>query len=369
MNKIKDFLTKFKKNTYSLKLSSKNKISILEQLMNLLQSWIPLLNSFKIMMYQTKDKKIKKFLSNIIEILNKWNSLKDAFSKYPHIFWVFDIVIIEMWETIWKLWDSIETIKNKEEKAKELKWKVLSALVYPIVIVILSTCMVIVFMIYVIPKITDMYKDAKVNLPDLTAAVIKISDFIQAHIFNLIIGFFVFIFIINTFRKHPKTKIYWDYFLLKIPIFWTLIKKRTLILFTSSLWILLKNGVIITRSLEITSRALENDYYELKLKDITSRVSKWIELSTLMWVNEIQNWKENFLFPIELVSVIKIWEETWTLPKMLLKISTKMNKDIEEVIKNIQVAIEPTVIILVWWIVWTLIMAIMLPFFNMVNVI
>lgn len=88
-----------------------------------------------------------------------------------------------------------------------------------------------------------------------------------------------------------------------------------------------------------------------------------------MWIDDIENWKENFLFPIELASVIKIWEQTWRLSELLSKIWIKYNKQIDELVKNMQTAIEPIVIIVVWWIIWTLIMAIMLPFFNMVNVI
>ena len=88
-----------------------------------------------------------------------------------------------------------------------------------------------------------------------------------------------------------------------------------------------------------------------------------------MWVNEIQSWKENFLFPIELSSVVKIWEQTGKLSNLLTKISLKFNKEIDEIVKNMQTAIEPIVIVFVWWIIGTLIMAIMLPFFNMVNVI
>jgi type II secretory pathway component PulF len=157
--------------------------------------------------------------------------------------------------------------------------------------------------------------------------------------------------------------------ILRIPIFGPLIKKKILALFAQSLWVLLKNWVIINKSLEISSKTLENDYYEKHLVEITSGISKWVELSTLMWINDIQSGKENFLFPIELSSVVKIWEETWNLANLLIKISLKMNREIDYLIKNIQSAIEPIVIICIWWIVWTLIMAIMLPFFNMVNVI
>ena len=370
VEKIKLFFQKWINNsTYSIKISSKEKINLLEQLSNLLNSWIPLMNSFKIIMYQTKDKKIKDFLSNIVKNLNKWDSLKDIFEKYNNIFNTFDLSIIEMWEVTWKLWDSIETIKLKEEKTRELKWKILWALIYPIVITLLSLWMIIVFMVYVIPKITDMYKDAKVNLPWLTQTVIDISDFLQNNIILIIFWFIIFIIWFISFKNNPKTKIYFDKAILHLPIFWPLIQKKILNLFTSSLSILLTSWVIINKSLEISSRALENDYYEKELKDITNSISRWNSLSSCMWIDQIQSWKENFLFPIELASVIKIWEETWRLAELLKKISIKYDKQIDDLVKNMQTAIEPLVIVIVWWIIWTLIMAIMLPFFNMVNVI
>ena len=370
IDKINWFFTNWKwKINYNISLSSKDKITLLEQLSNLLNSWIPLMNSFKIIMYQTKDKKLKIFYQNIVKDLNKWNSLKDIFKKYKNIFNIFDISIIEMWELTWKLWDSIETIKTKEEKSKELKSKIIWALIYPMVIVTLSIWMILVFMIYVIPKITDMYKDAKVNLPALTQTVIDMSDFLQKNIIAIVIWIIVFIVMFIIFKKHPKTKIYFDRAILHLPIFWPLIQKKILSLFTSSLSILLSSGVIINKSLEISSRALDNDYYEKDLKNVIKNVSMWKTLSSCMWIDEIQTWKENFLYPIELASVVKIWEETWKLAPLLRKISLKYTKQIDELVKWMQTAIEPIVIVIVWWIIWTLIMAIMLPFFNMVNVI
>ena len=370
MNIFNNFFSKNinKNNTDYINISLSDKINLLDQLSSLLNSWIPIINSFKIISYQTKKKNLKKFLENIIVFLNNWDNLKDAFSKYPKIFGVFDLSIIEMWEVTWKLWDSIDTIKIKEEKTKELKWKIMWALIYPSVIVVLSLMMIGVFMIYVIPKITDMYKDAKVNLPGLTQWVIKTSNFLQENILAICIWIILFLMLFTFLRNYKKTKIYFDLYILKIPLFGSLIQKKILALFSSSLWILLTNWIIINVSLEITGKALENSYYERALKDISEWVSKWIELSALMWVNDIQSWKENFLFPIELASIIKIWEQTWKLPDLLLKISKKYNKEIDDVVKNIWTAIEPIVIIVVWWVIWTLIMAIMLPFFNMVNV-
>ncbi|MDD3793865.1 MAG: type II secretion system F family protein [Candidatus Gracilibacteria bacterium] len=372
LEKFKLLLLKFKgKKTLSIKISSKEKINLLEQLSNLLESGIPLINSLKIIMYQTKtkNKNNKLLLNSVIAELNSGNSLNECFQKFPNIFNTFDLSIIEMGEVTGKLGDSIETIKLKEEKSRELKNKIIGALIYPMVIISLSIIMIGIFMVFVIPKIEQMYKDSKVNLPSLTQNVIDISDFLQENIIILILIIIFLIFGIINFKNNIKTKIYWDHMIIKLPLFGPLIKKKILALFTSGLGILLKNGIIINKSLEISSKSLENKYYEKELQEITSRVSKGIELSVLMGINEIQSSKENLLFPIELASVVKIGEETGNLSNLLIKYSIKANKEIDEIVKNIQTAIEPLVIIGVGLIVGTIIMAIMLPFFNMVNVI
>ncbi len=361
-------LKKIFKNNW-VKLSVKEKIFFLEQLSNLLWSGIPIINSFTIMRHQSKNKKIKIIIEDTLQKLKTGKDLKYIFSIHERTFNSFDISIIEMWELTGNLSESIDTIKEKEEKTKELKWKILWALIYPMLIVFLSVSMIFIFMIYVIPKIKWMYKDAKVNLPDLTNNVIYASEFIQNNINLIILWFIVLIACIKIFKTSKYTKIYWDTMILHIPVFGWLIKKKTLALFTNSLWVLLSRWVIINKALEISSRALENDCYEKKLKDIIKGVRKGENLSCLMWINEIKNWKSNFYFPVELSSVVKIWEQTWRLAELLEKISKKFNKEIDNITKNLSSVIEPVVIMIVWIIIWTLIMAIMLPFFNMVNVI
>jgi len=122
INQIKDFFSNKKNN---IKISSKEKIIFLEQLSNLLNSGIPIINSLKIMSYQTKNKKIKLILETFLNKINKWESIEEVAKSFPKIFTQFDISIIKMWEITWKLWESIELIKEKEEKNKELKWKIL----------------------------------------------------------------------------------------------------------------------------------------------------------------------------------------------------------------------------------------------------
>ncbi len=354
---------------WDLKITMKEKITFLDSLSSLINSGIPITNALKIIIYQTTSKKVKQFLEILHANTNKWFSLEKSFWEFPKIFNNFDISMIHMWEVTWKLWDVIETIKTKEEKSKELKSKVVWALIYPMVIMTLATAMIGVFMVFVIPKITDMYKDAKVNLPELTQNVISLSNFLQEYYYFIILWIIIIIILIKIFKTHKKTKIYWDKFTLHIPIFWILIRKKILSLFSSSMWTLLKQWVMINDALKITSGALENDYYEKEILEIVKKVSSGKTLSDLMWINLIASWKESPYFPIDLSSIIKIGEQTGEMPALLKKISFKFNKEIDYTVKNLATAIEPIVIVWVWLIVWTIIMAVMLPFFNMVNVI
>ncbi len=352
-----------------IKINTKEKLLFLDAFSSLLNSWIPITNSLKILLYQTKSKKVKILLKDLLDQTNMGQSLQNSFATHPKTFNSFDISLIKMWEMTWKLWDVIETIKNKEEKARELKTKVIWALIYPMVIMTLATAMIWVFMVYVIPKITDMYKDAKVNLPSLTQTVIDISDFLQVQYPLIIIWIIILIGLTKLFKTHKSTKIYWDKSILKVPIFGNLIKKKILALFTSSMATLLSQWVMITDALKITAGALESSYYEKEINYIVAKVSSGDPLSSLMWIDLISSGKESKYFPIELSSVVKIGEQTGKMPSLLEKISIRFNKDIDTTVKNLATAIEPVVIVVVWLIVGTIIMAVMLPFFNMVNVI
>ena len=368
---IEKLKNKEKKLDTNMKISMKEKINLLDQISSLLNSWIPITNTLQIISMQVKNPNIKMLLDYVLENINKWVSLRDCLYPFKRIFTQFDISIIEMWEMTWKLWDSIDVIAEKEEKNHDLNTKIKWALTYPVIIIFLSFWMILVFMLYVIPKIKDMYSDAKVNLPWLTQFVIDTSKFLQENVILLSLWIILLVVWFITFKNHKKTKIIYDKYILKVPLFWPLIKKKILAIFSRTLGTLLTSWVLINKSLEIAKTTLENDYYEKELDSIILWVSKWTALSELMWIANLESewWKENEFFPIELASIVKIWEQTWRLSSLLWKISVKFNKEVDNTVKNLSTAIEPIVIVWVWIIIWTLIMAIMLPFFNMVNVI
>lgn len=371
--KIKTFDMQNIIRNFSLKkhivLSQKQKIEFFDSLYNLINSWIPITNSLSILLFQTKNKNVKILLESILKDVSKWKKLEECFKNFPKIFNNFDIYMIKMWEVTWKVSSALETIQAREEKNAELKTKIIWALIYPAIIVTLAISMIVWFMIFIIPRVQKMYQDAKVNLPELTQAVIKTSHFLQENYILLIIWIILLFAGIITFKNHPYTKIYFDKFILKIPLFWPLIRKKILAIFSHTLGTLLQNGIMINQALDITKKSLDNAYYEKRLDEIGEELSEWIPLSDSMWIKKLKESNDDPYFPLELASVVKIWEQTGKLPSLLIKISTKFNREIDGIVKWLSTAIEPIVIIIVWIIVGTMVMAILLPFFNMVNVI
>lgn len=357
------------KNVKTPKINQKQKISLFDSLFNLMNSWIPITNSLLIILYQTKNKNLKILLESILKDINKWKKLEDSFRSFPNIFNNFDIYMIKMWEVTWKVSSSLETIRNTEEANAELKTKIIWALIYPVIVISLSIVMIVWFMLFVIPRVQKMYQDAKVNLPPLTQSIIDISNSLQNNFILIILWIILVWFWIITFKKHPKTKIYFDKWILQIPLFWNLIRKKILSIFSNTLWTLLQNGIMINEALDITKKSLLNAYYEDRIDKLSISLNEWVPLSELMWIKKLKDWVEDDCFPIELASIVKIWEQTWKLPELLIKIWWKFNKEIDVIVKWLSTAIEPIVIIWVWIIVWIMVMAILLPFFNMVNVV
>ncbi|EKE26605.1 MAG: hypothetical protein ACD_4C00233G0006 [uncultured bacterium (gcode 4)] len=367
-------------------MNQKQKILFFENLWNLITSWIPVIQALDIIIFQTKAMKLKKIWNKIKEDIELWESLFKVSLKNKKIFNIFDMAMLEIWDATWQIWRSLELISEKEEKEMNLKRKVLQVMIYPISIIIVTLMMITSIMIYVIPKIELMYKESNVNLPELTTIVISVSHFFVNNILSVLIWIFLTVYLLYLLLKNKNVKYFADKNILSIPLFGEIIKKKILVNFTDFLSTLLASGVIINKALLIIKSGTANSYYSKELTKIIDDIKNWMPLSDSMWWNYIflQN-KENLsfqeknelekakkrsqLFPIELTTGVKIWEQTWTLAKMLHKSSLRYSKDIDNTIKNLSTMLEPIIIVVIWGIVGTIILAILLPFLNIANVI
>lgn len=291
--------------------------------------------------------------------------------------------MFEMGDATGKIGQVLEIITDREEKQLELEGKIRQALIYPISIVIVAILMVITIMTYVVPKIEKIYQDSHVNLPGLTQMIINLSHFIRDYgIFvsiglGVLVGGFIFALRQKAFR-------YWvDQRIFVIPIFGEILRKKTLIVFSEFLATLLGAGILIDKSLSIIRSGMGNAYYEGEIDGILLDIKTGKSLSSALGGEYIEkkirgekNPEDDRLyskridcFPVELSMAVKIGEQTGSLSKMLQKTAIRYNKEVDASVKNLSSMLEPIIIVVIGGIVGVIIMAIMLPFFNMVNVI
>ncbi len=244
--------------------------------------------------------------------------------------------------------------------------------------------MIAVIMTYVVPKIEGIYREANANLPALTTAVIATSRFLR----DYGTGVLVVLFLAGTgflvALKNPLVRMRFDEAVLRVPVFGGIMRKKILVSYCEFLSSLLSSGIVINRALAIVRNGLGNRYYEAMLDSMLEDVKTGRPLSSsmggeyterkirgeAMGAEEERAFKKKIeCFPIELSTAVKVGEQTGTLAGMLGKSAKRYGREIDALVKNLSSMLEPVVIVGVGGIVGTIVLAIMLPFFNMANVV
>jgi len=344
------------------------------------------MKAIQIILFQAKKQKVKDLCDHLSKSIETGEPFYKVAAKLPKIFTVFDVAILEMWDATGQIGRSFEIIATKEEREADLSRKIKAALIYPMTIVFVAVSMVTVIMTYVVPKIEGMYREANVNLPGITQWLIDVSHFIQNNLLLLVILIGWGIIGGMYALKNRIARKWFDTNILKIFLFGNIIKKRVLITFCEFLSTLLNSGILINKALLIVKNGIGNVYYEDEIMQIIEEIKAGKTLSSTMWSDLIERQsgdlsapenkaalelaiRRNDFFPIELWTAVKIGEQTGTLGKMLDRVSARYNKEVDGVIKNLSAMLEPIIIMVLGVVVGTMILAIMLPFFNMVNVV
>jgi type IV pilus assembly protein PilC len=152
-----------------------------------------------------------------------------------------------------------------------------------------------------------------------------------------------------------------------MPIFWHIVKQSNIIFFINSFTILMESWVLLLDALKTASNVVPNLHYRKEIIRIRNEVESWLTMSKSLWLNmEYEtNIYINDLFPEEFAYIVNTWEETWTLSESLKKIWRTYSSELKRYIWNLATMLEPIIIVIVWFLVWTIVIAIMLPFFKL----
>ncbi|EKD62948.1 MAG: hypothetical protein ACD_52C00005G0001, partial [uncultured bacterium] len=249
-------------------------------------------------------------------------------------------------------------LSDNLEKTQEFKGKVKSALIYPIIIVIGMLVVSAIMIIFVIPKMTDLYSQFDAELPFMTRLLIGISAVSQKFWPLVIVSIFFGILLIRTYAKTKSGKLLIDSLLLKIPIIGPLNRQVVLTELTSTLSLMAGSGVAILDGLKITRDVVKNSLIAQAMDDISLNVAKGFPIAYSFA-------KHAEAFPFILPQMISVGEETGKMDEVLAKVSHVFETESEQKLKSLTAAIEPIIMIFLGIGVGFLVISVILPIYNL----
>jgi type IV pilus assembly protein PilC len=286
--------------------------------------------------------------------------LSEAFrehdEKFPSIFFS----ILEAGEMSGTLDDSFERLGASFEKDYKLQNKIKNALTYPIVVGIVATAVVIYLLAEVVPTFVGVFESTGSQLPAVTELLISISDFVRNNYIILAGVILLIVVAIRVILKTHSGRFEWDKTKLKLPVFGKLIKKIVAARFTRTLCTLFSSGVSLTASLEVSSRSLNNLFVEEGILEVTENVKQGRALADTL--------EELDVFPAMVYHMTRVGEESGTLETMLERTSDYYTDEANDAITRMMSMLEPLIIVVLGGIVLFIVISILLPMFQMINI-
>ena len=335
-------------------VKAEEKTTFLHLLSVMLDAGIPMVKALKSLVKQMeKIPAMQVVLMDLESRIEGGSSLSEAMLIHTNVFTEAEVGMVESGEASGQLSRVLETLSQDAEKAQEIRGKVKSAMMYPVIIFVLLILVVIAMMVYVIPKLTDLFTSVGGELPLITRIVIGISDFLINNKFSLIL-MVVFVVVFSTlFKKTEIGRYTFDKIKLKIPVFGKLFMKSYLARFARSLGNLVDSQVSIVKSLEITANSIGNEVYRKRLLLSVEDIKQGIPLA--------ENLSESELFPPMLVNMIEVGEKTAQLSEITAKVASFYEKELDTTINGISKIIEPIILVCVGLTVGAVVLAVMLP--------
>ncbi len=332
-----------------------------EQLASMLEAGLPLVTAMEALYEQTENAYFKVAIREVRSDVSGGTAFSDACRKFPNAFPNLFLSMAEAGEASGNLAEILKKTAAYFDDSVRLQKKVKSAMTYPVSVILIAIALVNVLLIMVIPVFAEMFQSFGRELPLLTRALIMASDFLKTWIFAILGGVFFAFIGLKKFIKTPRGRRFRDIVVSKVPIMGGLSRKIALSRFCRTYSILMRSGVPILQSLDITSSASDNTFIEASIVRIQRAVSEGAQISDILGSDPY--------FPSMVKHMAKAGEETGNVDGMLMKVSDFYDVEIENTVASLTDLMEPLIIVFLGGIIGTIVMAMFLPIFNMAGVV
>lgn len=354
--KKKDPLTLF---NFSNSFPLVEKTAMCRYLALMINSGIPLGEGFDLMVEGTDNHLVKQVLQDIGSNLRQGKSLHSAFAKYPRYFNDLFLTMIKTGETSGSLANSFGYLSRTLQQEQRLKQKVLSSLLYPVIIVGLMSVIGIIVFTFVLPNLAKVFLRMNMDIPVATRMMFQFSLFLQKNLLPALGVILAGLFALAVFIKSKVGRDLFYKALNHLPFTKKILQEYNLVRFNQSLSALLSAGVPITESLELAVRSLSFVKTEKLVKVINEKLTHGLALSVVF--------SEMKMFPKIMTQMIAVGEKTGNLDKTLAELADFYQEEVENSLKNFTTALEPILMIIVGVAVGAMVISIISPIYSLIG--
>jgi len=331
-------------------------VNFTRQLSTMIGAGLPLATSLVILQEQAKPA-MAAVVTKLLKDVESGKSFAEALKEHPEVFSRVYIQLVRAGEIGGVLDSVLERLALTLEKQKDFAAKTKGAMIYPIIVLFAMLIVGFIMMVFVLPQLTEMYRDFGADLPLPTRILMGVSGLMASYWWAMFIVGIVFFVIFRTWVKTDSGEHNFDKFLNKIPIYGVLRTKIILTEFARTLSLLLSAGVSLLEALDIVGNALESVTYRDAVKEAKKEIERGLSLSAAIEIKEV--------FPSLLPQMIQVGEETGRIDEILFKLSEYYEKESEYAVKNLTTAIEPLIMIVLGAGVGFMVVSIMMPIYSL----
>lgn len=343
--------------TKKAKVSKKDVGIFTRQLADLLEGGLTLFQSLDTLARQIENKTFSSVIQEIRDRVKEGSPLSESMQNYPRIFDSIYVSMVRSGETGGMLDKILIRLAEFSEKEQELRSKIKSAMTYPFFLGSFGVLTVGVLLIFVVPKLSGIFEDFGQALPLPTKILITVSNILAAWWWLIAICFTGSIIFLHQKMKSKETKIVFDKFKLRIPVFGKLVLFGELTRLSRTLSALFESGVPVLKSIGIVTDTMTNEVIKKELVVINEKISKGASLGASM--------EESPYFPILMVNMIRVGEKGGAVEKSLTKIADAYDREIDRFTSMFTTLLEPILILSLGLIVGFIVVSMLLPVFNL----
>jgi general secretion pathway protein F len=342
---------------FSKKVKQHEIAMMTRQLATLLSAGFPLVSAISTLIPQADSGIFKRILSQIKDAIEEGSSFAEALSLYPDTFSDMYINMVRSGESSGTLELVLERLADITEKQQALNNRIRSALTYPVLMFFLGLLVLYFLLAYVVPRITSIFSDMGQALPAPTRFLIATSELFKSGWWIILLGLLLVFLVVSRLKKSDKGSYWFDKMKLSLPGFGNLITKLSVARFARTLGTLLENGVSLLQALGIVKNIVGNRLIAESIEQAAINVEKGGGLGKSLEMNS--------LFPHISIQMIQVGEQSGELETLLNKVADIYENEVETTVVGLSTLLEPVIILFMGVIVLFIVLSILLPIFEM----